>query len=311
MSDMLTHWATFDDCRRLVQLDETIVPEFRAAIENGAEQARFGTLTRGGSVWMEPTLRNAKARWNDPAQQVRNERNVAFVLGGLIHQSCDRVMKPILTRAGGADWSEMMAIMQGPREVLQANAAQIARTQDASAYFDAEAFRQIYLGGDTGVLNRFFLAETSPQGHAFEDVVKAMFQRTLMAAHTFKPDSDNMEAWLDNLFDKVQPLPLRIDGWCEVSKNPDPAKVEAFGVHTSFYRENDPVIRAARALQAGKTLDAGLKREVFENGASTCAYVDVLQTGLIYLRGASAFWRGEVPNLTAPNYIKQQPVPAA
>jgi hypothetical protein len=305
MSDMLTHWATFDDCRRLAQLDDRIVPEFRSAIDKGAEEARFGTLTRGGGIWMEPTLRNARARWNDPAQRTRNERNVAFVLGGLIHQSCDRVMKPILTEAGGADWSEMMAIMQGSREVLQANAEQIARTQEASAYFDAEVFRQVYLGGEQGVLNRFFLAEVSSEGRVFEDVVKAMFQRALMAAHTLKPQDDDMEAWLDNLFDRVQHLPLLIDRWIKVYQHADPRKTEAFGVETTFYRADDPVIRAARLLQAGKTLDAGLKHDVFEKGVSTCAYGDVLQTGLIYLRGASDFWRGDVPTLRAPNYIKQ------
>jgi hypothetical protein len=305
MSDMLTHWATFDDCRRLAQLDETIAPELRASIERGAEAARFGTLTRGGGVWMEPVLRKARARWQTPEESARNERNVAFVLGGLIHQACDRVMKPILTEAGGADWSEMMAVMQASRDVLDANAAQIERTQEASAYFDAEVFRQVYLGGREGAVGTCFLAEMSPEGQGFEAVVRAMFQRSLMAAHTLKPASDDMEAWLDNLFDKVQALPLVIDRWIAVYRNPDPRKVAAFGVRTRFYQSDDPVIRAARSLQAGDALDAELRRKVFDEGASICAYGDVLQTGLSYLRSASGFWRGESQAFTAPNYVRQ------
>jgi hypothetical protein len=305
MSDMLTHWATYDDCCRLAQLDETIAPDFRRLLVSNASEARFGTLTRGGGVWMEPTLRNAMARWNDPAQTQRNERNVAFVLGGLIHQSCDRVMKPLLTKAGGDDWSKVIYQMQGSPQEQAANAEQIAKTQEGSAYFDAEVFRQVYLGGSLEPFNSLFLAEASPAGESFEAVIKAMFQRTILTSHTLKPEMDNMEVWLDNLFDRVQALPLKIERWVQVFKHGDPAKAKALGVDEGFYNPKDPLIQAARLLQGGKPLEPALKRQVYEEGASTCAYGDVLQTGLVYLRSASAFWRGEVKAFSAPNYIKQ------
>lgn len=307
MSDMLTHWATFDDCRRLAQLDEQIAPDLRAIMQSRADQARFGTLTRGGSVWMEPTMRNARERWGQPESRERNERNVAFVLGGLIHQACDRVMKPILTKAGGSDWSEIMHAMQDSKEVQEARKDDIARTQEASAYFDVEVFRQVYLNGKEKPFNRYFMADVSPDDEAFEQVIQAMFQRTILSTHTLSPDSAHMEEWLDNLFERVQQLPVKVDRWLKIYNHGDPRKREELGVDTSFYRADDPLIYAARQLQAGKTLDADLKRKVFDQGASTCAYGDVLQTGLVYLRAASAYWRGDVATFSAPNYIKQQP----
>ncbi|MCG6122832.1 MAG: hypothetical protein MEP57_09015 [Microvirga sp.] len=306
MSDMLTHWATFDDCRRLAQIDPKIHPDFREVMEIGAEQARLGTLTRGGSVWMEPTLRNARDSWDQPEARERNQRNVAFVLGGLIHQACDRVMKPILTDAGGSDWSEIMAAMQGPRAVQEARKDDIARTQEASAYFDAEVFRQVYLEGREKPFSRYFMADASPDDEAFEQVIQAMFQRTILSSHTLKPDSEHMEQWLDNLFEKVQHLPVKVSRWLHVYNHGDPRKAEELGIKTRFYRADDPSILAARLLQAGREPDEELKRRVFQDGESACAYGDVIQTGLYYLRSASAFWNGEVQTFAAPNYIKNQ-----
>jgi hypothetical protein len=305
LSDMLTHWATFDDCRRLAQIDERIASDFRDVIETEAEEARFGTLTRGGSQWMEPTLRNARERWNERESRERNRRNVAFVLGGLIHQACDRVMKPILSEAANVDWSEIMAAMQASKQVQEARKDDITRTQQASAYFDAEVFRQVYLGGKEAPFSRYFMSDVSPDDDAVERVIRAMFQRTLLSSHTLKPDSEHMEEWLDNLFERVQLLPVKVSRWLHAYNHADPRKAEAFGINTSFYRPDDPAIQAARVLQSGQLPDAGLKRAVLEEGASTCAYGDVLQTGLAYLRAASAFWRGEVPTFAAPNYIKQ------
>jgi hypothetical protein len=307
MSDMLTHWASFDDTIRLASIDPEVSPDFSYAVNRHHDFARFGTLTRGGGTWMAPTIAAARSHWNEPDRPDKFERNLAFVLGGLVHQACDRVMKPVLTEAGGADWSEMQAVAQGSRAVAAARADEIAASQLASAYFDAEVFRQVYLGGEAEPFNRFFMADMRPAGHNFEDVARAMFQRALLAAHTLKPDTENMDAWLDNLAEKVQLLPVDVERWVEVFRNPDPARLEAYGVRTRFYRVDDPSIQAARTLQEGGSVDRALKREVLEHGASTCAYGGILQTGLAYLRSASSFWRGDSDAFTAPNYVRTSP----
>src|SRR4051812_15371149 len=112
VSDMLTHWASFDDCRRLARLDDRIDPDFQSLIESGRDFARLGTLSFGGKTWMEPILRSAREHWKGIGLSGKYERNVAFVLGGLIHQACDSAMKPILSNAIGADWNTMQTVMQ-------------------------------------------------------------------------------------------------------------------------------------------------------------------------------------------------------
>ncbi len=111
-----------------------------------------------------------------------------------------------------------------------------------------------------------------------------------------------MEDWLENLFRTVQPAFVGIDRWVRVYNQPDPAKIEAFEVRTAFYRPEDPTIQAARALQRGEEVDAAARQAVFADGAHTCLYSHILQTGLEYTRKASQFWRGETKHLVAPNF---------
>ena len=301
MSDMLTHWASFEDCKRLAQLDENIAPDFRTAVDKGQHFARLGTLSYGGNTWMEPLLRGARDNWNASPRADKYDRNLAFVLGGLIHQACDRVMKPFLSAAAGSDWSEMHAAMRGGKGE---RSSEVIATQELSAYVDAEVFRQVYAGGEDAPFSRFFMSELSRDGRDFEEFVRATYQRSLLASHTLRPDQANLDAWLDNLFEKIQPLYLDVDLWVKVFRHPDPKKIEALALHETFYRLDDPSIRAARLIREGKPVDEDLRRAVFDAGTSTCAYGEVLQLGLSYMRSASAFWRRETEVLAAPNYIK-------
>lgn len=303
MSDMLAHWASFDDIRVLAQLDERIDPVFRRVIDAHRTFARFGSLTFGGTRWMASTLSNARERIDDPEHAGRSERNIAFVLGGLAHQACDRVMKPVLTEAAGTDWSEMQAVMNAGPESIEARAAEVAKTQEVSAYFDAEVFREVYQDGKQEPFTALFLGEPSPQGARLEEVIRAMFQRALLSSHTIKPDFDHMDDWLDRFAERVQPLYLVVERWVEAYQRPDPGKIEEYGVRTRFYDRSDPTIEAARLLQAGRPLGDELHERVYGGGETRCAYGDILQTGLRYLHAASAFWRGETDELTAPNYV--------
>lgn len=302
MSDMLTHWASFDDCRILAQKDNRIEPAFRTIIHEQRAFARFGSLTFGGTQWMTPTLRNAREYFANPKLREKGERNIAFVLGGLIHQACDRVMKPVLTEASGYDWSVMQKIMKAGPQSIRDHAAEVAKTQEVSAYFDAEVFREVYLAHGQEPFTSLFMGVPESGGSLLEESIRAMFQRSLLSSHTLKPDFDHMEDWLDNLFGTLQPLFLEVPHWVEAYQHPDPQKVADYGI-AKFYDPADPTIKAARLLQQGLPLDPKLEAAVYEHGEITCAYGNILQTGLGYLRSASAYWRGEEEEVDAPNYV--------
>jgi hypothetical protein len=302
MSDMLTHWAAFEDCCRLVQLDARIEPAFRDALTHNREAGRLGTLTRLGAKWMQPMLEAVRAHWDPSSRDPKLARNLAFVLGGLVHQATDNVMKPALSRAAGGTWSQMQAYLRGTPGTPPVSPQVVEAAHEYSAYLDAEVFRQVYLGGNADPFSEFFMAKLSPKGKAFEEFVRALFQRSLLSVHTLNPTVDRMEDWLENLFGTVQPAFVGIDRWVRVFNQPDPAKIEAFEVRTAFYRPDDPTISAARALQRGEELGACARQAVFADGTHTCYYGHILQTGLEYTRKASQFWRGETSHLVAPNF---------
>ena len=302
MSDMLTHWAAFEDCSRLARIDATIEPAFRAALAQNRQAGRLGTLTRLGAKWMQPMLEGVRDRWSESSRDPKLERNLAFVLGGLIHQATDNVMKPALSHAAGGTWSQMQAYLRGTPGTPAVSPQVVEAAHEYSAYLDAEVFRQVFLDGKADPFSELFMAELSPSGKAFEDFVRALFQRSLLSVHTLNPTVDHMEDWLENLFRTVQPAFVGVERWVRVYNQPDPAKIEAFEVRTAFYRADDPAIRAARALQRGDELDAAARQAVFADGLHTCLYGHILQTGLAYTRKASQFWRGETGHLVAPNF---------
>lgn len=302
MSDMLTHWAAFEDCCRLAQIDATIEPEFQAALAHNREAGRLGTLTRLGAKWMQPMLQGVRDHWSDASRDPKLQRNLAFVLGGLIHQATDNVMKPALSRAAGGTWSQMQAYLRGTPGTPPVSPQVVEAAHEYSAYLDAEVFRQVFLDGTADPFSQFFMAKLAPKGRAFEEFVRALFQRSLLSVHTLNPTVDHMEDWLENLFRTVQPAFVGVDRWVRVYNQPDPAKIEAYEVRTAFYRADDPTIRAARTLQRGEEIDAVARQAVFADATHTCLYSHILQTGLEYVRKASQFWRGETGHLVAPNF---------
>jgi hypothetical protein len=302
MSDMLTHWATSEDILELATVDASIEPILQHVAKKDRDFARLGALTRYGNSFMAPVLKGARTRFGTASWTERDERNVAFVLGGLAHQACDNGMKDPLTEAVDLSWGEVHGIMRGPSDMQAARAEDVRKVQELSAYCDAEVFRHVYMNGGATPFSKFFMAEVSEEGRDFENFVRSMFQRSMLASHTFIPDLNNVEGWLDNVFRVVQPLYLDVDLWVKVYQHPDPAKVEAYGIKKWFYKEDDPTIQLARKLQRGQSMSDDDKRAVFDRRATTCAYGEVLQIGLGYLRNASAFWRGEVKELISPNH---------
>ena len=277
MSDLLTHWAVYEDCRRLTPLAGGIEPLFGELIETEREYTRLGAITRGGNRWMTSILEHARDTWGQEEQHPRLGQKVAFSLGGLTHQACDNLMNPLMKRRADSK-----------REI--------------SAYYDTHVFRQVYLTGGAEPFNRFLVADndTAP-GQALEAFVRSLFQRALLSSHTIKPDFDDVDAWLDRLFDAVQSLYIDINMYVDVFHQPDPDKVQRYGVETEFYRADDPAIQAARALQRGEKVSAEAAREALQEGANESHYAQALVLGITYLKTASAFWRREVETLSAPN----------
>jgi hypothetical protein len=154
----------------------------------------------------------------------------------------------------------------------------------------------VYLEGKEEPFNRFLMAKLdSEPERALSDFVYALFQRALLASHTFDPDFSNFDGWLDNLINRVQPLYVNIENYSRVFTEPDPVKMALYQVESAFYLESDPAILAARALQRGQALSPSELLSALREGANQSGYGRTLELGMNALHIASAYWNGSNP----------------
>lgn len=294
MSDLLVHWAVFDDCRRLALQDKRVEPLLAQIAHEEREFARLGALTRGGGRYVPEILGYARANWAAKSQDQTLRRKVAFALGGITHYAADQVLKPLMKQYAKADWNDAHHAMQGRGNRAGVSEEAIASVREISAYYDTHVFRKVYLTGQEEPFTRFLTAAnaTAP-GQALEEFVRSLFQRALLSAHTFDPDLTDVQQWLDRLFAQVQPLYIDIALYARVFAQPDPAKMQTFAVETAFYRDDDPVVRVSRALHQGQTISQAELDAAIHEGANRGGYGRSVELGARRLREASAYWRGE------------------
>ena len=299
MSDLLTHWAVFEDARRLAARDSEVCAEFSAALETETDIARLGALTRGGNRWAPALLARYRPAAAEPAAEPANvRRKLAFALGGIAHYAADVLMKPLMSRVAEADWHAAHAAMQragagGPRAEVKVS------IREVSAYYDCHVFRAVYGDGAEPPFapERFLLAENKGEAaRALESFARALFQRALLSCHTLAPPKDDAEPWLDRLFALLQPLYVSLDLYARVYAAPDPAKMALYEVETSFYRADDPAVRAARRAQHGEPLASADLDAALAEGANRGAYGQAVALALRRLREASAYWLGKTEN---------------
>ncbi|MFL7793609.1 MAG: zinc dependent phospholipase C family protein [Anaerolineae bacterium] len=287
MSDLLTHWAVFEDCRRLMLLDDRVDPLLARVMHAEREFARLGAIARSGARFVPHVLRSAREAYRQDGEVSPLRRKLAFALGGITHYAADVIMKPLLKSKTQMDWNEAHHRMQHGDSVPDSPIREI------SAYYDTHVFRKVYLAGQEEPFNRFLLAENATEpGRALEEFVFALFQRALLASHTLAPDEDDLDGWLDNLIARVQPLYVDVRTFVRVFAAPDPDKMRAYGVEDAFYLEDDPAIRAARSAQAGQAIRASELATALNEAANTSGYAKAVCRGLQRLREASMFWRG-------------------
>jgi hypothetical protein len=303
MSDLLTHWAVFEDLRRIAALDPAVDPLFASILQEEREFARLGAISRGGRKFVPHILKDARQAWDSAADPALLRRKLAYALGGVTHFPTDYVLKPLMSELAQADWSSTHTLAQ-ERDAAQDILKNLTTLQEISVYYDVHVFRQVYLSGQEEPFSRFLMLDPSQTtlGQALAQFITTLFQRALLSSHTLDPDFDDFDAWLENLIDKVQPLYLDVQLYASVFENPDPRKMERYQVESAFYRMSDPLISLAQSLLHGDSIEPGALNAAMLEGANQSGYARTLELGVHALRGASSFWRGETPE---PPDLKQ------
>lgn len=291
MSDMMSHWAIFEDARKIAAQDEKFDSELSRVIATYLEYARLGTVSRGGNQWMAPIIKRARAAWDDPDAHPAQDRKLAYALGGLPHQAIDNVIKPYRHMVARRDETHDRPL-DNPHRWLY-------------AYQDAFLLKKVFGGGADGeAFNRFLLSENATAtGTAIEDYARSMVLRGLQGLHTLAPNIDDMDGWLDRSVDFVQPVTVDIARLVEAHVAPDPDKLDRFRLDEEFYRSADPAIELAETVRAGGQVQQSQIDKVAETAdANFSVYGQALAVAIGYMREGARLWRGETDTLDTPNY---------
>ena len=288
MSDLLGHWAVFDDTRRLAALDPDVEPRFGEILRQRETEARFGAISRGGGWWVYRLLPPVRERLqtngeaDDSNATVETmECRLAYALGGIIHYPADLYVKPLLKK----------------------HTSEVITKRMVSAYYDIEVFREVYQSGTVEPFHQFLLTHnTTAPGQALERFIASLFQRALLSSHTLAPPKEDFEGWLDSLFAKTQPLYVDVQLYCRIWENPDPELEEQLEVRSAFYNREDPAIILAREIQLGATPDPSEIAKATAESANQSAYGKAVALALSLLRETSHWWRD--PNHPLPSVIQ-------
>jgi hypothetical protein len=277
MSENITHTAIVDDSLRLARAAGWLAGPLAKACEKHPMMPHLGGVTRHGdfhSVGLLTTLRD-RSRAGELTD--RELARLAFILGWLSHRAADRQMKPVFRGA-----------CPNPPET----------PTDCSIYNDAFLFHEIYASGRQ---NPYHEALFTPESHAaaagdaaaMEELLGILIRRYLIAMHTFIPDDDDAEGWLDRLHDLTQWATVNLRRYAEAIADPDPAKVRRYIRDTNFYDAVEAIIAAARRLRKGEALSPAEVAAAVDAAAAS-HYAGALKTACGYLRATGAFFAGKL-----------------
>lgn len=271
MSENITHTAVVDDCARLVLASREVCSVFRDALTNHLDLARLGGITRHGDEHNPGLLEALRARFRAGQAGAHDLRKLAFVIGWLSHRAADRQMKRI--------WR-----VEIPGEKATGSPT------DCSVYHDAFLLREHYGLGARPPYVAASLADRPECADAVEQLFQGMWQRMLIAMHTFIPDDEDVEAWLDRVLSRYQHLEVDLRRYAEAIANPDPEKVRRYLDEVNFYSPHDPIVDRARRLDRG---DPGAPCELSrlaDRDANASRYGQALARGCRYILAASEFF---------------------
>ena len=219
---------------------------------------------------MQPLLTLARDTWDDSAAHPAIDRRLAFVVGGITHQACDTVVKPLLSRHAGSEWNLA-------HDVLQRQPRARGREHEVDADHVAAGLgllrcarlpESLSRAAQEKPFNRLLLADGRRRtpARALEQFLGTVFQRALLSRP--HPRRRRQAGDLDCAAGNgrmrssatCSRATCRCMVWIDAFNNPDPAKQANYAVETEFYRDDDPAILVARErCTRGESRDAAAR----------------------------------------------------
>ncbi|MFW6066236.1 MAG: hypothetical protein ACOC9S_05395, partial [Planctomycetota bacterium] len=276
MSEQITHIAVADDARLLALNSPRIEGGVRDALLKQQDKCRLGAVTRASEEFAGPVVEQLRGRADSP--QPRDAEKLAFCLGTMAHRSADRIYKPIF-RSQSADGG--------------------CERKDISIYHDVFLFRRIYADGEKepyrpdALSPAVELPEGAPVDAAeLESLFRVLFQRALLAAHTFKPDLSDPQGWLEKLFDQVQEFTIEVGRYHQALTEPDEDIYRRAIKDVNFFDGSDSILSLLDELREGGKVSGEEFLRRCRLGDKDSLYARAVSGAYGYFQVTSEFWSG-------------------
>ncbi|MDA3797497.1 MAG: hypothetical protein PF692_00245 [Kiritimatiellae bacterium] len=282
MSESITHTAVVDDCLNFV-LNQS--EEFSGAFFEAAEKlrpfAQLGGITRHGDKHNPMLLEKLREQYKNGEFDDHCLSKLAFVIGWMSHRAADRQFKRIF-RSVDPDCE--------------------FRPTNCSVYHDAYLFGVSYDNGNTSpytpaILNPGMEPDENTKLVNVETVEKLfdqMWIRMLIQMHTFIPDDDDIEPWLDNVCSKRQKIYVDLNRYAAAYANPDKDMYKRFITDINFYDANDKLLEIAEILRQDINQNKFELDEPQKVATEQSQYAQALSRAFKYVRAANSFFKYEI-----------------
>ena len=108
--------------------------------------------------------------------------------------------------------------------------------------------------------------------------------------HTFIPDHDDIEGWMDKLYQTQQTFKKDlIDRYAAAIVKPDFDKMKKYISDVNFYNRDDEIIKLAKILRRGKEISPKEVEKAVKAEADS-HYAQAVKKGYNYIEAASKFF---------------------
>ena len=288
MSENITHMAVFEDSSRLALHSPHVCRAFKETLKQHWEVARHGSVTVSGDKSTVHLLNLTRSKWKTRRPEDHIEERLAYLLGWRCHLASDRVFKPVFRKLSREHY---LKGLYGP--------------SDCTIYQDVTIFHEVYKSGKVHPFRESSLdyrLESHPAGNAFpaqvlQDLCGAQTQSQLMELQSSLADDSDFDAWLDLVFDRLEPYKVELNRYADAYHNADREKLYRFIIEPNFYDREDPLIRLARGIQDDEipNIDIDAALSAADEGSQ---YAQALKLGHEFLAAASDYFEDKIDEAT-------------
>lgn len=275
MSEYITHIGVQEDTARLALHSPNICEAFKTCFRDHALAARLGSSSRGNSTFIVQNLDHFRDIWPDRKPEDRLEDKLSYTLGWITHRAADRYFKP---RYGTFD--------KNPESL---------HPVEARILHDVVVYDKVYQNGKMPPFSKGF-AERDMQTHPAAKLLNAtkaenlfgpMYQSDFLGLQSIKVGS--AEELIKRINKQFPEFTVDLNRLIDAIENPNEVNIHRMIEAPNFYDENDQIIKMARNLQHGESVD-GMSLQDALNATELSQYAETLVKSFNWIQDASDYF---------------------